>query len=157
MKRLFACVLPAAIMLTAGNASAASCTASAVGVAFGAYDRLSLTPRDSTGTVTVRCTTAANEPVNYSIQLSTGSSGLYSVRHMTNGANILNYNLYTNNTRTTIWGSGTAGTSAVNASFPKQRSASTRSRKHTTYGRILAGQIVLSGSYSDTITVTVTY
>ena len=68
---------------------------------------------------------------------------------MTSGAHTLNYNLYTTNTRTTVWGDSTAGTSKVNAN-------GTIVAK-TVYGRIPALQNAFVGSYSDTITVTIAF
>jgi len=141
---------------------------SATGVAFGAYNRLSMASADSTGTVTAQCTGGGGllsaENVSYTIQLNAGSSGSFSPRMMASGANLLNYNLYTTSARTTIWGNGSGGTSTIGGAFTLGTCAlfvlcsnETESRPHTVYGRIPAGQNVPAGSYSDTITVTVTY
>lgn len=56
----------------------------------------------------------------------------------------------TNTARTIIWGDGTSGTSIVTVN-------NVRNTTRTVYGRIPALQDVRAGSYSETLTVTVTY
>jgi spore coat protein U-like protein len=68
------------------------------------------------------------------------------------GTELLNYNLFTNAARTTIWGDGTAGTSRVSRNLRRNQPVNL-----TVYGRIPAGQDVRIGSYSETLTVTITY
>src|SRR6266487_1298814 len=50
-------------------------------------------------------------------------------RKMVNAGTLLNYNLYTDAARTTVWGDGTGGTVTVSGS-------SNGSTTHTVYGRI---------------------
>src|ERR1700722_18686351 len=88
------------------TAHAAACTVSTSGLNFGNYDVFSSLNDDVTGTINVNCPSGTN----YSIWLSSGTSGTYSSRSMTNGPNILSYNLFTDPTRLTIWGDGSAGT-----------------------------------------------
>lgn len=154
------------VSLSAANVQGASCTVSATGVAFGAYNRLSMAPADSTGTMTVQCTGGAGllspENVSYTSALNAGSSGSFSPRRMASGANLLNYNLYTTSAHTTIWGNDSDGTSTIGGVFTLGTcfvlcSNETESRNHTLYARIPANQNVPAGTYSDTITVTVTY
>ncbi|HXS20313.1 MAG TPA: spore coat protein U domain-containing protein, partial [Steroidobacteraceae bacterium] len=84
----------------------------------------------------------------YTVSMSAGSGTLTS-RVMKSGGSQLDYNLYTNSTHTTIWGDGTSGTVKV--------SATSLGATYTVYGLIPALQNVPVGSYSDTVTVTVTY
>lgn len=130
-----------------------SCSVSATEVSFGIYDPFSSSPTDSTGTVTVTCFGLLGGI--FEVSLSTGQSGTYSPRRMANGGNNLNYNLYTNSSRTSIWGDGTGGTllQSVNCvllclGIPNNLTA---------YGRIPARQDVPAGAYSDSITVTVNF
>ena len=58
-------------------APAAACTISATGVAFGAYNPLSATNDDSTGTVNLACPPAVTAPI---VALSTGGAGTSSPR-----------------------------------------------------------------------------
>lgn len=124
--------------------AAASCTARAVNVAFGDYDVFTTTGTSSTGSVTVSCQGNAS----YTITLSAGS-GTFASRVMASGSHKLDYNLFTDTTHLTIWGDGTSGTRIV--------SGNGKGATYTVYGLIPALQNVPAGSYSDTITVTVTY
>ena len=135
--------------------AALSCSTSAQAVAFGNYDPLSALPTDSTGQVTVTCSNLVSLFVNYTVALSTGVSGTYSSRQLASGANRLNYNLYTDVTHLLVWGDGTSGTSQISAGFLAVILGV--SANHTVYGRIPARQTAAVGSYSDTITVTVTF
>jgi len=131
-------------LAASATASAANCNVSAIGVAFGTYNVFSSTPTDITGSVTVTC----NRTTPFTIALSTGS-GTYSSRSLKSGTNILSYNLFTDATRLTIWGDGSSGTQTV--------SGSSTNATFTVYGRIAARQNAKIGSYTDTVTVTVTY
>jgi len=70
---------------------------------------------------------------------------------MTDGSNTLEYNLYTDAGRTTVWGDGTA--SSVTAAG----TGSGAQQSLTVYGRIPASQSVPAGSYSDTVTATINF
>jgi spore coat protein U-like protein len=73
---------------------------------------------------------------------------------MANGSNHLEYNLYRDAGYSQIWGNGTGGSYTVNDSI-----LIIGAKNHTVYGRIpLSTQRgAMVGSYSDSITVTVTY
>src|SRR4030095_15616730 len=91
----------------------ASCSVAATGVSFGAYDISLVTPDDSTGDVTVTCSyvpPGGATGVNIQVSLSPGVSGSYSPRQMAFGPARLNYNLYRDAARTSIWGNGLSGT-----------------------------------------------
>jgi len=136
--------------LIVSSASAASCTVSSSGVSFGSFSPLTDTSVNSTGSITVNCTDVSS----YSISLSTGS-GTYSQRRMVSGGYDLYYNLYWEATYQQIWGDGTSGSYTVSLNNP----VNGWSNPHTIYGRIpLSSQRAAHvGSYSDTITVTVSY
>jgi spore coat protein U-like protein len=72
---------------------------------------------------------------------------------MANGTDMLSYNLYTDAGHTMIWGDGSGGTSTN--SFGGLISLGSTS--FTVYGRVPKGQYPMPGSFTDTITVTVTY
>jgi spore coat protein U-like protein len=146
---LAAALLAAPFMLSGANA----CTISAVGVAFGAYNPQSAANDDATGTVTLACPTAVTAPV---VELSTGGSGTYSPRRMTNGAFNINYNLYTTAARTVVWGNGTGGTVKLTLSGGTV-SGGTRNFSRSIFGRAPGSQNVGAGSYLDTIVLTVTF
>lgn len=142
---LFAC--------PAGEARAV-CNVTATGISFGAYDVFAAAPLDSTGSVTVSCDYSSPRNVTVSIGASPVSGGFNprSMRRLS-GTDLLNYNLFTTASRSTIWGDGTGGTSTVLLSSVRRN----HPRVTTIYGRIPAGQDIRLGSYSDTVTVTIFY
>ncbi len=128
--------------------SALACSVSATGASFGTFDPLENVAVDTTGMVTVTCSPSAS----YTIELSAGHGGTYSPRKMTGpGGRTLDYNLFRDASRTTVWGDGVGGTSRVGGSDDGSGSS------HTLYGRIPAGQNPYVGSYSDSIQVTVVF
>lgn len=134
-----------------------SCLASTSSVAFGAYNPLSGSATSSTGNVAVSCGGVLGLLVPYDIALSAGGYGSYSARQMGSGVNRLNYNLYTSGTHATVWGDGSGSTQIVSGSVTILLLGGT-TQNRTVFGRIPAGQTsVAPGSYSDTVTVTVTY
>jgi len=143
-------------LLAAGRAHAlvSSCTVSASGVAFGIYDPTVATATFSSGTIGVNCVVSGSTGHNpVTIALDTGSSGNFISRTMLNGTDVLNYNLYIDAAYTLVWGDG-SGLSLTNTQFvtPGKPSFSA-----TVYGMIPALQTPGSGTFSDTITVTVSF
>lgn len=133
-----------------------SCTISANNLSFGTYDPTSSSNIDNTTDVTVTCSALLlGGLIAYDISLSEGNSGSYSGREMSNSTHTLGYNLYTDSNRTTVWGDGTSSTSMVSDSYTL--SIINTSRNYTIYGRISGSQNVSAGSYTDTITATVTF
>ena len=72
------------------------------------------------------------------------------VRKMTSGGNTVNYSLYSDSGRTTVWGN-TVGTNTVAAT------GNGAAQSYTVYGRVTAQTTPAPATYTDTITVTVTY
>jgi spore coat protein U-like protein len=142
-------------VMALSTAASAACDVGVTSLPFGAYNPANASPTDASGTVTVTCTALVAIGLSWTITMSTGTSGSYSPRVLTNGASTLSYNIYTNSTRTTVWGDGTASTSAVSDSTLLQ--IGTNVRSYTMYGRIPALQDVRAGAYSDAIVVTITY
>lgn len=139
--------------------AAINCSTSVPTLAFGAYDPTLASPTDITSSMTVTCTRAILDPwsVSYTISLSTGGSGSYSVRRMNAGTPLLNYNVYTNASRSQVWGDGTGSTGIVGATMNFNFFQFSNSATHTAYGRIPAGQNAASGNYSDNLVVTLTF
>lgn len=131
----------------------ATCSATANALAFGTY-----TPGAGTltanGTVTVKCT--KNSP--YTVALNGGSTtgGTVAQRLMASGANTLQYNLFTSAALNTVFGDG-SGTSKTEAGTGAGIATGTA---FTVFGQLpdnAANQVAVPGSYSDTVTVTITY
>lgn len=169
MKTLFRALVAASLITGAGVASAAStgttfnvtaniaasCTVvSAANVAFGAYDPTSGSDVDVSANFVHRCT----KGTSYTITLSAGG-GTYASRSMASaGVNtdVLTYQLYRDAGYTQVFGDGTASTFTVTGSGSGINGAG-NNLTTAIYGRLTSGQDVSADSYSDTITVTVTY
>ena len=135
------------------------CSATVPSLAFGTYDPTLASPTDITTSMTVTCTRGFLESwaVSYSIELSTGSSGTYAARRMNAGAAPLNYNVYTNASRSQVWGNGTSGTGVVSSTMNFNFFQFSNSTTHTAYGRIPARQDAGAGTYGDNLIVTLSF
>lgn len=149
MKRLIELASFISLLLVTTEAFAA-CTISTPAINFGNYDSFVTSPLNTTGTISVSCDTTP--PVDVAISISPSSnSGLFIPRQMKHATrpNLLDYNLYTKQNRTTVWGDGTGGTSTVVVK-------GTRQKNLTVYGSIPPRQNVPPGIYGDILTVTIT-
>lgn len=127
---------------------AAACTISSVATLnFGSQGVLAANT-DQTATLQVQCTNTTGYTIG--LDAGTGAGATVAARKLTSGANTVNYLLYSDSGRTTLWGN-TPGTDAVAAS------ATGASQSYTLYGRIPAQSTPAPGSYSDTVTVTIMY
>jgi spore coat protein U-like protein len=133
----------------------ANCLIDSAGdIPFGAYDPTSGSNVDVRSNLVARCT----RTTPYTIALSQGGGASFSPRKMASaGANTdqLNYNLFTSAAYATVWGDGTSGTSTQGGTGAGILAAEAVTR--SIYGRLFASQDVSTDTYSDTITVTVTY
>jgi len=130
----------------------ASCTISAVGVAFGTYTPLQASPLDMNGTINITCTGVAGRNT-VTIDLSTGASNSYLARTLITGIHTLNYNLYFDAAYTQVWGNGTGGSVEGSATIRRR----TPNASLPVYGAVAAGQDPAPGTYGDTIIVSVNY
>lgn len=131
------------------------CTINVTPISFGNYDAFSSIPLDATGTITINCVDVVWAEVKLGVS---SSSGTFNPRRMrrSGGADLLDYNIYTNATRTVIFGDGTGGTEAIEIHKPPGTPRPEPwSRSISMYGRIPPGQDVSAGTYSDTLTATV--
>ncbi len=131
------------------------CRVQATGVIFGNYDIFLNTPLDSTGSISVEC--SANVP-KATLTLGTSpNSGSFNPRKMrrSGGTDLLDYNIYIDASRTTIFGNGTSGTSWIILERPHfGGKPQPWSQTVTIYGRIPPGQDLSVGNYNDILTVT---
>jgi spore coat protein U-like protein len=168
MRKILSATLAASV-LAAGAAQAAgntvtttfqvsatvkpNCTTSATALGFGNY-----TPGSgaitANSTITVNCT----KSTPYTVGLNPGSTtgDAFIQRLMTSGANTLQYNLYTTAALTTVFGDGTGATGTDSGTGTGMANALT----YTVYGQVpdnATNQASLPATYTDTITVTVSY
>lgn len=148
--------LLAAALCSFCPAWAASCSVG-VSLVFGSYNSIGGVVRDSLGQVTITCTGTANERVDYTLH-STAGSGSYSGRTALSANSSLTYNIYTDPSRTTVWGDGTSGTQPITGSFNINSSGTETQHEITIYGRIPAGQnLAKTGSYTDSVAINMSY
>ena len=120
-------------------------------IAFSAYDQTAGDDLQSTGTMTSTCTSGGAAKIT----MGQGSGGNESstdanpVRQMTNGASKLRYDLFSEDSYTTAWGN----TSGTGKPFTGTGGVQT----FTAYAQIPKNQAVISGTYNDSVAVTLTY
>ena len=126
------------------------CAVSAVNLTFPADDPGN-TQNDGSTTVTVNCT----KNTTYTVGLTAGTTAGATIaqRLMASGTDLMNYNLYTDAARSSVWGN-TAGSwvSGTGAGMGTPQAL-------TVYGRVAGGQTNLAAAtYTETaITVNVTF
>ena len=170
-KILSSLVCASALVAASGTASAGStsasfqvsatvtknCTVAANPLAFGTY-----TPGGGavkvSSTLNVNCTKTT--PFTVALNAGTTTGDAFTQRLLQNqtagDADTLQYNLYTSNTYATVWGDGTGSTGTVTGTG----TGIATSVAETVYGQLVdstANQNVSPGSYTDTITVTVSF
>ncbi|MDR3414888.1 MAG: spore coat protein U domain-containing protein [Nevskia sp.] len=126
------------------------CLVSATTINFGGSVGVLTGPVTANGTITATCT----ESDNYTIALSQGTTSGASLtdRQMAgSGGAVVHYELYTGSSYATVWGDGTSGTGTASGT------GNGSGQNYTVYGRVQAQTTPKPGTYSDTITVTVTY
>jgi spore coat protein U-like protein len=119
-------------------------------LAFGSYDPVvanETTDLDAATTITVRCTRGSTG-VWVGLGLGTNASG--STRRMGSGAERLNYEIYSDAGRSTVWGDA----ALTGVSYTP---ASSAPATLNVYGRVAAGQDAAVGSYSDTVIATINF
>ena len=128
----------------------ATCSISAAALNFGSTIPTPVNSNiDVNSTITATCSNA----VAYSVALNAGqgAGATMASRKMSSGINTVNYTMYTDSGRTTIWGDGTAG-SSVNS-----LTGTGAPQAIPVFGRIPTGQAPATGTYNDTILVTLTF
>ena len=122
-----------------------TCTVGGANVSFGTY--ASTAAATATGSVQVTCSNGTNALVSLNQGNNNNRAPTYATRALNNGTNYLGYDVYTDNTYGTLWNA--ANTQAVTSTGTPVTL--------TAYGRIPAGQNPATGSYNDTITITVSF
>jgi len=131
-----------------------NCTISAFPVTFGNYDPIVANfaaDQGGGGTVLTSCTTGspATITLGQGANPNGGSSDSTPLRRMAFNSNRLEYFLYQDLSKTTVWGNTPAtGLTTTGTGNPSPT---------IVYGKIPAGQNVPVGTYTDTVVATVTF
>lgn len=103
---------------------------------------------NTTGTLQVACTNTT--PYSIGLGSGLGAGATTTVRKMTSGSDTIDYRLFRDSARTANWGN-TIGVDTVAAT------ATGAAQSFTVYGQVPAQTTPRSATYTDTITVTITY
>src|SRR5580698_6919915 len=146
---------PAVAATTSGTLSvtaniASVCLISNGTLAFGTYDPTSAAVLNGATTLTLTCTLGT--PYNIGMGVGGGTGATTSLRVLTSGVNTLGYKLFRDSARTLNWGN-TIGTDTLAGTT----SSSSLLNTINVYGQIPASEAAGSGTYTDSVTVTVTY
>lgn len=152
---LAAVVSPAEAATSTGTLSVTAtvnsvCLISNGTLAFGGYDPTAATALDAATTLTLTCTLGT--PYNIGMAAGSGAGATVTLRQLTSGANTLGYRLFRDAARTLNWGN-TVGTDTLSGTS----SATVLANTINVYGRIPANEAAPTGSYTDSVTVTVTF
>jgi spore coat protein U-like protein len=103
---------------------------------------------DTSGSFQVQCTNGTA----YQVGINNGANASGGVRRLNSGTEYLNYQLFQNAGRTTAWGN-TNGTDTLGS-----QTGNGNAQTLNVYGRVPSGQTApTAGTYTDTVTITVTY
>ncbi|MCZ8182989.1 MAG: spore coat U domain-containing protein [Beijerinckiaceae bacterium] len=126
----------------------ASCTVvSATAINFGSMTTIAANV-DQTSTLTVNC--SSTTPYNVGLGVGGGSGATVATRKMTSGSDVVNYTLYRDASRTQVWGE-TIGTDTVTGT------GTGSNQSLTIYARVPSQAVPPPGTYTDAVTITVTY
>lgn len=148
-----------------GAAAATTCSSSNVALSFGPYLSITAAPLDAQANLVVTCTRTVAPPgdvgpakttISVALGPSQGSNSIQNRQMFRGGgADLLNYNVYLDAGRISVWGNATGVDTATSTINVPNRG--TASATFTFYGRIFALQNVTPGTYGDSLLITVNY
>jgi len=109
-----------------------------------------------TGSTTVSVTCTSGSP--YSIGMNSGSNASGNQRRMANGGNYLNYGLYVDNAYANPWSTASSNSTCTTTSDCYLGTGNGAAQSINIYGQVPSvGTAPPTGTYSDTVTMTITY
>ncbi len=142
-------VLALALMTVSNFVMAESCVINATSLQLGSYDPITRQSVDSYSEIHLNC----DQGVMFRIRLDPGAHAASSFQprklRALNGVGTLAYNLYTDSSRTRVWGDSTGNTDI------KVGIGTGNSQTLIIYSRLLARQNVPAGTYTDTVVINV--
>jgi spore coat protein U-like protein len=144
-------------VVAVSTAVSPSCTIGIAAIAFTSYDPVNvhaLVADDQTGDIVIRCTKGTS---GITIDLGNGVHNTGQQRRMVNSTAsdvFINYEVYKETSRTTIWGSGDGGGPRSGADLNGTGTVVAA----TMYGRIPPAQLsAIAGNYTDTLVSTINF
>ena len=139
--------------MAVSTAVSMSCTIAAGAMTLASYDPTATVDNDANASITSTCTAGASGNIKISQGLNphAGSNDNIPIRRMVaagDAASFLDYEVFSNSGRSVVWENGTGvGYTGTGSAVPL-----------TVYCSVAAGQTsAVSGSYSDTVTVSINY
>jgi spore coat protein U-like protein len=153
----------AALAFPLAAPAATTCSSSNVALSFGPYLSITSTPLDAQANLVVTCTRTvapgdvapAKTTISVTLGPSQGSNSIQNRQMFRGGGDVLNYNVYLDAGRISVWGNTTGVDSATSTINVPNRG--TASATFTFYGRVFALQNVTPGTYGDSLLITVNY
>jgi spore coat protein U-like protein len=132
--------------LTVSSTLSASCSVAAGALSFGTDVPTPMAAAiDAATTITATCSTG--RPYTIALNQGAGAGATEAVRRMSGSGGTVEYSIYQDSGRTTVWGTGTAALSRTGTGLPQDLPV---------YGRMPI-QNAAPGTYADSVTVTVTF
>ena len=136
--------------LSVSASVAAVCIIGNATLAFGTYNPTAATAATANTTVALTC--SLGTPYNIGMSAGAGTGATTTLRVMTATSGTMGYKLFRDSGYTMNWGN-TVGTDTLSGTS----SASSLTNTVSIYGQIPAAEAAANGSYTDTVTMTVTY
>jgi spore coat protein U-like protein len=134
----------------------ASCTINAATLTFPSTPGTNLLSGAVTGSTTVSVTCTSGSP--YSIGMSNGANYSGTTRQMASGGNLIGYGLYVDAAYTHPWTTGASNSSCTTTNDCYLGTGSGSAQSVNIYGQVpTVATAPPSGTYSDTVTMTITY
>jgi len=127
------------------------CSVTATNMSFGGSVGVLTSAVPATSTITATCTYGDSYTIALNKGTTSGASFTTSRLMAGSGSATVQYQLYTNPTYSAVWGDGTSGTSTSGGT------GTGSAQNYTVYGQVPPQPTPAPNTYSDTITVTVTY
>ena len=122
-----------------------TCTVGGSTMGFGSY--ASTAASTASGSIQVTCSNGTSANVTLNQGNNNNKASTFATRALNNGTNYLGYDIYTDNTYTTVW----------NTAAPQTITSTGAPITMTAFGRVPAGQNPATGSYNDTVTISVAF
>lgn len=132
--------------LTVSSTLSASCSVAAGVLSFGTNVPTPMTAAiDATTTITATC--SSGRPYTIALNQGGGSGATEALRRMSGSGGTVDYAIFQDASRTTVWGTGTSAVAMTGTGLPQALPV---------YGR-MPMQNAAPGTYADAVTVTVTF
>jgi spore coat protein U-like protein len=142
--------------LTATITVTAACTINAAALTFPATPGTSLLAAAVTGSTTVSVTCTSGSP--YAIGMSNGGNYANSTRNMASGGNLIGYGLYVDPAYTYPWTTAAGNSACTTANDCYLGTGNGSAQSVSIYGQVpIIATAPPSGTYSDTVTMTITF